>query len=220
MCAVEQCEKRGDTRGLCRTHYYQWFRHGTHDEVILPAFQSKRWRPDICTVEDCGNPQKARGWCGMHWWRWSKTGDPQAKIPPRKVAVKGARCSVSNCSELVKSLDWCKFHYRVFSKNGIDPQVYEDLFLIQDGKCAICFRPEKGRRLSIDHDHSCCPGERSCGECVRALLCGNCNRGIGFLRDDPDVCRSAARYLDSRFRLYFATQSAYRNDETVFAWTG
>jgi hypothetical protein len=39
--------------------------------------------------------------------------------------------------------------------------------------------------ISIDHDHRCCDGTYSCGQCVRAILCRNCNTGIGMLRDDP-----------------------------------
>ena len=34
---------------------------------------------------------------------------------------------------------------------------------------------------------------------MRGLLCEGCNRGIGLLRDDPDLLRRAADYID-RFR--------------------
>jgi hypothetical protein len=27
----------------------------------------------------------------------------------------------------------------------------------------------------VDHDHACCPGENTCGQCVRGLLCNFCN---------------------------------------------
>ena len=33
--------------------------------------------------------------------------------------------------------------------------------------------------LHIDHDHTCCPGRRSCGKCVRGILCARHNLLIG-----------------------------------------
>lgn len=51
--------------------------------------------------------------------------------------------------------------------------------------------------LVVDHDHGCCPVDtRSCGRCVRGLICRDCNTVAGLLRDEPKHARSMADYLD------------------------
>ena len=48
----------------------------------------------------------------------------------------------------------------------------------QGNVCAICGRSPscQVRRFSVDHNHACCPGQKSCGKCIRGILCGWCNR--------------------------------------------
>lgn len=76
-------------------------------------------------------------------------------------------------------------------KIGVDVTLewFEQAFLAQDGKCAICrTAPAPGkRRLNIDHDHETMK--------PRGLLCGTCNRGIGLLRDSPVLLGRALVYL-------------------------
>jgi|SRR6266446_2581561 len=64
----------------------------------------------------------------------------------------------------------------------------------QDYKCKIC-RDPLIRFGDIDHDHSCCPSGKSCGKCIRGLLCRGCNRGMGHYKDDPDRLIKASNYL-------------------------
>jgi hypothetical protein len=75
--------------------------------------------------------------------------------------------------------------------------------LSADG-CAACGATEN---LCIDHDHSCCPAGRSCGQCVRGALCKPCNTAAGYLRDDPDRMMALAIYA-----LTFTNVLAGRGD--------
>lgn len=73
---------------------------------------------------------------------------------------------------------------------------YQALLDSQDGVCAICAELcETGKRLAVDHDHRCCPGAKSCGKCIRGLLCRRCNQVLGRLKDDPELFMRAANYL-------------------------
>lgn len=75
---------------------------------------------------------------------------------------------------------------------------YQALYEAQGGLCALC-RRAKGtgaKRLAVDHDHACCPGPVSCGECVRGLLCTSCNKGVfGHLRDEVAAFDRGKDYL-------------------------
>ena len=61
---------------------------------------------------------------------------------------------------------------------------YEAKFQEQGGHCALCTAIQQskcGRRLSVDHNHGCCPTKHACGKCNRGLLCFNCNKRLGML---------------------------------------
>jgi len=78
---------------------------------------------------------------------------------------------------------------------------YDALLQAQGGGCAICGTDKPGNRallLNVDHDHACCPGHKSCGKCVRGLLCARCNVGLGAFSDNPDRMVAAAAYLVTR----------------------
>jgi len=80
---------------------------------------------------------------------------------------------------------------------GITADEYAAILRAQGGGCAICGKTpeENGRDLAVDHDHSCCPGKRSCGKCVRGLLCVTCNPGIGYFQDSTELLLAAVAYL-------------------------
>lgn len=89
---------------------------------------------------------------------------------------------------------WLKYNY------GLSLSDYENLLVAQNYVCAICGTDDPGQGKSnfcVDHDHACCAGTRSCGDCIRGLLCTYCNHGLGSLRDSPTILKSAIAYLES-----------------------
>lgn len=85
----------------------------------------------------------------------------------------------------------------LFRKYGLTPAAVEAM-LSEQGGCAICgSREPNGKNWEIDHDHGCCSTEsKCCGRCIRGVLCGPCNRGLGQFRDNPDTLRAAIAYLE------------------------
>lgn len=90
---------------------------------------------------------------------------------------------------------------RRIRRHGLTTEQYDTLLGSQGGTCAMdgCNRTDDGagRMLHIDHDHDCCPGARSCGRCIRGLLCARHNVGIGFFNNDPAALYAAIAYLES-----------------------
>jgi len=114
--------------------------------------------------KDCGDKLRASGlvYCGKcDRWR------PDELFHNTKYAATRKRTSCISCLRA--------------SEYGIAWQEYEALGNYQNWECAGCGATEgRGdKRLHVDHDHA--TGR------VRALLCDDCNRGLGMVRDDPKI---------------------------------
>jgi len=76
---------------------------------------------------------------------------------------------------------------RLKKQYGISLNEYNLMKSAQGNKCAICGNIPK-ETLQVDHCHKT--------GFVRGLLCRGCNSGIGGLRDDIKILRSAIKYLE------------------------
>lgn len=79
-------------------------------------------------------------------------------------------------------------HHVLKSRYGITMEDYYQMLAHQENRCAIC-NIEATKTLDVDHCHE--TGK------VRGLLCNNCNRGIGHLKDNSEMLRKAADYIDN-----------------------
>lgn len=90
----------------------------------------------------------------------------------------------------------CAFCSKLWERYGLTYAAYTELFVGQDGTCAICETVfESVTAPHVDHDHACCAGITACIRCVRGLLCGPCNTGLGSFRDNEASLVKAANYL-------------------------
>jgi hypothetical protein len=172
-----------------------------------------------CGIEGCERQHYAHGYCNPHWRRWRISGDAGA------VAIEPVRplgpCSFEGCYRVRSCKGLCASHYAQMQRGkpltsleergsgrapawqhqlrkryGITPEQYQDQLERQGGGCAVCGEINvSGRRLHVDHDHSCCPTGRTCGRCLRGLLCSACNTGIGQFKDSPRLMLLAMDYL-------------------------
>lgn len=74
---------------------------------------------------------------------------------------------------------------------SMTPDEFEALLNKHNRQCGICKKAERSsdkKPLVIDHCHT--TGQ------IRGILCDNCNRGIGLLRDSTEILDAAIAYLN------------------------
>lgn len=149
-----------------------------------------------CIYVDCVRKRHLSDFCRIHWLE-----TPEGKEAQKKYQALRYQ----------RNKEWIKNHEKR-KYNSLTPllrkdrnlrdtyniilEQFNDLLAAQGTKCPICQSLEPGAKgWTVDHDHGCCPGKRSCGKCVRGVLCGPCNLGIGSLKDNPIFLQNAVNYL-------------------------
>lgn len=157
-----------------------------------------------CTVEGCDKVLVASGLCNMHRMRLRQNGSVGESSPRWNLPADGMKfckmCEKTLPIELFKgkrTRTYCSDCYpeyikyrNIKVKYGLLREEYDTL--VKSG-CEIC---GSMNRLAIDHDHSCCPGDISCGRCIRGALCMSHNIILGHTKDDIAELYKLIKYLE------------------------
>lgn len=191
VCAADDCDWQVliPKHKFCATHRARQYRNA---DPTTRAVNSRRLEWGTCKVPACNRKAEAkqgrlRHYCGVH------NNQLRRGVEPGVYREQGIydTCQITGCEKPFRVNKMCSAHNLRSKKYGL---VFEELDATLQSPCQICGNQGD---IHIDHDHSCCEGEFSCGECVRGPLCDKCNVGIGSLRDSPDIMRAAIKYLEA-----------------------
>lgn len=151
----------------------------------------------ICRYPNCGYPILSKGLCTGHYQQAHKG---RELTPIVRDAYVPKTCRVRVCGRPQHAKGLCSRHASISARFSISSRDMESIY---DAGCANegCQATDN---LHIDHDHSCCPGNESCGKCVRGVLCGSCNVTLGWIekiQKRGSKTRGLERYLSSNPRL-------------------
>ena len=122
----------------------------------------------------------------------------------RPERIAGKRYVNSYCRTCVKAKESPSVvrDRRLRQRYGISSDQFNSM-LIEQGGCAACGRAESnGKYWHVDHDHSCCPTDaKSCGKCVRGILCHGCNTALGNVGDSETTLIALIEYLRKGARV-------------------
>lgn len=84
---------------------------------------------------------------------------------------------------------------RIYKAYGLSFDEYLNLIQSQNNTCKICKAAFKRTKdIHVDHNHN--TGK------IRGILCSNCNRCLGLLKDNITVLQNAIEYLSKEEQFY------------------
>ena len=136
---------------------------------------------DTCEVDGCNDIKVNYTHCNRHksylhrWGTLTRVCKSCGKNFTYSTKKENGNGMCLSCNEIRKRFG------RNYEYHGLTAYQFYTIYLNQKGRCALCgYETEK---LTIDHDHNCCHlnKNKSCGHCVRGLLCHICNLMIGWI---------------------------------------
>ena len=183
ICSIVGCGKEKHAKTLCHNHYREIRRRAA-------GVKAQAIRPDKCIVKTCNKKHYSMNYCGSHYARLQSDAGIRAEIPVKSLIYGKENCDVVFCKNKHKARGLCSTHDATKRTYGLTS---EELVERLSRPCEVCGVKDN---LTIDHDHTCCPGRTSCGKCVRGTVCQHCNRSMGQAKDSIEILRSLADYLE------------------------
>lgn len=180
-CTFDGCDNDHAAKGLCIRHYNQ-----------------SRWSRGLRPLGPERIPAAARDAEGNKRCSKCFVWKPEADFQKSKNRPDGLQhmCRECKADHYRKNADAVRDNMRK-QRFGITREEFDALFIAQGERCAICLGDDPGSAFwSVDHDHACCPGsEKTCGKCIRGILCARCNHALGHARDSVEVLSAMIAYL-------------------------
>lgn len=102
------------------------------------------------------------------------------------------RCPIPGCQRFQQTRGLCAPHASVCWRMSLSEDSYKTL--MEDRWCYLC--EDRAPSVHLDHDHSCCPGNQSCGGCLRGTLCLSHNLLLGHYEKNGGYLEGAGKYLE------------------------
>lgn len=142
-----------------------------------------------CTIEFCDKSHYAKGMCRTHYTRWNRNGSLDSLhdiVEDNKIYLYGK-------NEVTYHREYMLMYRYKLTKDKYNEMIKEG--------CNVCGNYQE-RNIHVDHDHACCNGSYTCGNCVRGVVCNACNQSIGkyesgLIRPDHPMIENIKQYLEA-----------------------
>jgi hypothetical protein len=226
ICRVEHCDIliQCNKSTLCNTHKYRWGKYKSFDD---PTIKYPEGYIQLCNIHgylkieqvyihkrgkycrtcrsiknkerkkielDLSVTERKCGRC--------KIIKPLIDFSPMQNKQKWPTCRI--CRVTYNSVLSAKHKYHYKKLYNLTSDQYKEILKNQNERCKICNRTaneaqpgkitKRENNLSVDHCHKL---EREGIIAIRGLLCFTCNTILGKVKDNPDILRSAIKYLES-----------------------
>jgi Recombination endonuclease VII len=215
-CSVEDCLKATVAGGMCGMHYKRMQRHGSVEQT-RPADWGTHENHPLYQVWGWVRKQQrvAREWSSFNTFLQDVGARPSSDYRlyrvdsskpygPDNFEWREVKVKVGLVGDArVRANAYARQHRKDFPEEaksqdlrkafGIDFAEFSQMKEAQGSVCKICGKAEtdiiKGKLVELSVDHCHVSGK------VRGLLCGSCNKGLGYFKDDTYLLEQAVQYL-------------------------